>query len=308
MPGENVMPKADFMYKLFVDEVVKKLVDEQTVWEGLLSKQKVDALHVRYYKEQYLDIETPNDSDMSRPIDPYLRSPAFRAPGAAYPHTTFGEPKEYSLGLYQLALEVDIPEEAQQFVELENRIVKAQQKLANSFASKVNMVLGNAITENWTGSSINVVSISSGAEWSVGATSSAVRPIKDILDAVEKVEDVPGYAYKVSGIWVSKQSYFDLRLWLAEKNINYADKPLDIAPETRILAIEGYPVHSSNQVKRDTAVVADFKACGVLFEARPFRTSQYWSDETHVTHIQADRTFNFALTDPKAVCLIKNTA
>lgn len=304
MPAEQVMPRADFMYKLFVDENVKKLVEEQTIWEQKLGKTSVQAMNVRYYKEQYVDIETPNDSAMSRPIDPYLKSPAFRAPGGAYPHTGFGEPVEYNLGLYQLALEVDIPEEAQKYVEMENMIVRAQTKLGNAFGSKINSILGNAITENWTGSTINIVSLSAG-EWS-DPTATDCRPVKDILDAAESISDVAGYSYSPDALLLPKQSYFDLRLWIAEKNFQYGYR--EVGGETRVLDVEGYPVYSTNMVERGKGVMADFKACGTLFESQPFRTNQYWSDDTHVTHLQADRTFNFALTDPKAVCLLKGLA
>lgn len=304
MPAEQVMPRADFMYKLFVDQAVKTLVEEGTIWEKRLAKVNVGALNVRYYKEQYMDIETPNDSDMSRSIDPYLKSPAFRAPGSAYAHTGFGEPKEYNLGLYQLALEVDVPEEAQKYVEMENMIVRAQRKLGNSFASRVNSILGEAITENWTGSTINIVSLSAG-EWS-DPTASDCRPIANILAAAESISDVAGYSYTPDALLLPKQSYFDLRLWIAEKNFQYGYRTID--GETKVLDVEGYPVYSTNMIKRDYGVMADFKACGTLYEAEPLRVNQYWSDATHVSHIQADRTFNFALSDPKAVCLLKNLA
>lgn len=306
---EQVMPRSEFLYTTWVDKNIRQLVDSDLLWEKMLTKQSVNGLSVVYYKEQYVDIETPNDASMSNPIDEYLRAPSYRTPGAIFAHSTFGEPKEYNLGLYQMALEMDVPDEAQKYVEMENVILKTQKKLANSFASKVNAILGEKLTETWsaTPTSINSVTISSGAEWSVGPTASAVRPIKDILDAVEKIEDVAGYNYKASGILMSKQSYFDLRDWLAEKGYDYKEGKSLSGPETRVTEVEGLNVYSTNMVKRDYAIVGDFKMAGVLFEAEPVNTRQYYTDVNRSTHIQIARTFNFALTDPKAMCSIINT-
>ena len=307
--ADQVMPRSDFMYTTWVDKNIKKLIEDPMMWEGMLAKQSVNGLNVRYYREQYVDFETPNDDAMSNPIDEYLRAPNYRAPGGDFVHTTYGEPAEYNLGLYQIALEIDIPDEAQKYVEMENVILKAQSKLANSFASNVNQVLGNKLTDTWSTASslISHITISSGAEWSVGPLSASVRPIKDIIAAIEIVEDIAGYSYKPTGVWMSKESYFDLRLWCAEKGYEYKEKKDLSGAETKVLQIEGLPVYSSNMIKRDYAVVADFKAAGVLYEAEPVNTHQYYTDADRSTHIQISRTFNYALTDPKAVCTILNT-
>lgn len=304
-----VQPKSDFLNKVWVDNNLKQLVEEDLLWEKMLAHQSVDSPVVRYYREQYLDIATPNDSAMSRPIDYFLKSPGIRAPGGTFPHTGMGDPLEYSLGLYQLGLEVDITDEAQKYSQLENQIVKAQSKLANSFGSRVNEILGNALTENWTtsGSSINSISLSSGQVWS-SPTASDCRPIRDVIGALKKIEDVAGYAYKANAAMVSKDSYFDLRLWLAEHNYNYKDQTPFVGPATQVTQVEGIPFYSSNMVKRDYCLVGDMSACGTLYEAEPVTTNQYYTDEDHVTHIQMFRTFNFALTDPKALCLIVNTS
>lgn len=307
---EQVMPRSDFLYSKWVDKTIRQLVEEELLWERLLTKQPVNGLSVLYYKEQYLDIETPNDSAMSRPIDEFLRSPGYRAPGSTFPHTTYAEPKEYNLGLYQLALEIDIPDEAQKYVEMENTILKAQRKLGNSFASRVNALLGEKLTDSWSTAStvVNNITVSSGAEWSGGPTTSAVRPLKNILDAMEKVEDVPGYNYKADGLLVSKQSFFDLMEYVSEKGIDYKESVKLEAGRPTVGSILGLSVFATNQVKRDFAVVGDFKAAGVLFEAEAVTTRQYYTDVNRATHVQISRTFNYALTDPKAICVIVNVA
>jgi len=291
----------DFLNKVFVDKNVKTLVDEQTIWEQMLTKQPVDSLNVRYYKEQYIDIETPNDSAMSAPIDTNLKSPGYRAPGDLFPHTGFGMPKEYNLGLRQVALEVDVPDESAKYAEMVNLPLKAQQKLANSMASYINNVLGNAISENWTGSTVNTVTAS--VAW---GTYTSSTPIDDILAAEEKIEDISGYNYKVTSMLVSKQTYFDLRAYVAYKNLNYKYTVPVANGATEILQVEGIKVFSTNMVKRAVAILGDFKQCGTLFESEPLTTNKYYTDQDHVTHLQAYRTFNFALTDPKAICLIKS--
>lgn len=305
--AELAVPKADFLYRTFVDQNVKQLVEHEVIWEGMLTHQNVNALNIRYYREQYQDIETPNDTALGASIDTYLKSPNFRAPGATFPHTTFGEPKEYNLGLYQLGLEVDIPDETQKYVEFESQILRAQRKLANSFASRVNAILGGKLSEDWTASPSNIQVVTASAVWDV-PTASACNPVQDILNAAEKIESVAGYAYKADGVWMSKQSYFDLRSWLVYKNLSYTTRPIDVASPTEILMVEGFPVHSSNMVKQDFAIMGDFKQAGILFESEPLATRQYYTDADRVTHIQVNRTFNFALTDPKAICSLYNLA
>jgi len=303
--AEQVSQRADFLYREFVDTNVKQMVEADLLWEKLLVTQGINALNVRYYRETYVDIETPNDTAMSANVDTFLRSPGYRAPGGDFPHTTFAEPSEYNLGLYQMALEMDIPDEAQKYVELENTMLKGQKKLANAFSSKVNTILGNKLTDNWSPSNISAITLSSGQEWNTDPTASTVQPITSVLTAMETIEDISGYNYKPSGLLVPKQSYFDLRNWMAVKNYQY--KEVMIGPETKVISIEGLPVHVSNQVTRDKAVMGDFQAAGVLYEAEPMNTRQYYTDKDRTTHIQLSRTFNYALTDPKAICLIVNT-
>jgi hypothetical protein len=305
--AELAIPKADFLYREFVDQNVKKLVENETIWEGMLTHQSVNALNIRYFREQYVDIETPNDAVLGVPIDTLLKSPNYRAPGALFPHTTFGEPKEYNLGLYQLALEVDIPDETQKYVEFESQILRAQRKLGNSFASRVNAILGGKLSEDWTASPSNIQVLTASAVWDV-PTASTCNPVQDILDSAEKVESVAGYAYKPEGVYMSKQSYFDLRAWLVYKNLSYTTRPIDVAQKTEVLMVEGFPIHKSDMVKRDFALIGDFKQAGILYESEPLATRQYYTDADRVTHVQVNRTFNFALTDPKAICTIYNLA
>jgi hypothetical protein len=306
---EQQMPRSEFMYTTWVDKNVKQKAEAELLWEKLLTKQSVNGLNVRYYREQYTDIETPNDSDMGASIDEFLRSPGYRAPGGTFPHTTYGEPLAYNAGLYQLGLEIDVPDEAQKYVEMENVILKSQRKLANSFASRVNTILGNKLTDTWATASslIQHVTISAASEWSVGPLSASVRPIKDVLAARELIEDVPGYNYKPTGIAVSVQSHFDLLLWMAEKGYEYKEKLNLDSGATTVSRIEGLTLVATNQVKRDYAVVGDFKAAGVLFESEPTNVKQYYTPADRSSHVQISRTFTYALTDPKAICTILNT-
>lgn len=285
---EQQMPRSDFMYEPWVDKNIKQKAEAELLWEKLLTKQSVNSLNVRYYREQYTDIEGPNDSDMGASIDEFLRSPGYRTPGATFPHTTYGEPLAYNAGLYQLGLEIDVPDEAQKYVEMENVILKAQKKLANSFASRVNTILGNKITDTWATASslIQHVTISSGAEWSVGPLSASVRPIKDVLAARELVEDVAGYNYKPTGMAMSKQSHFDLLLWMAEKGYEYKENLKLDSGATKVDKVEGLTLVVTNQVKRDYAVVGDFKAAGVLYEAEPTHVEQYYTPADRSSHAQ----------------------
>lgn len=296
-----------WLNKIFVDKRIKQLIEEDFRWESYLTKQAVDSLIVLYYKEQYFVFETPNDAALGKTLDPKGRAPANRAEGGAFPHADISVPVEDNLRLYQLALEMDWTEEELKYQSLENRVLKKQERLSQYFTSEINTRLGNILTESWSTSptSIQQVSIASGDEWSLGPTDETVVPYKDILDAVELIDDVAGYDYSPTGMFVSKQSYYDLLLWLTAKDYQYQFQGLNTKHE--VLQFLGLDVIKTNMVKRDFAIVADFKACGILYESEPVRTHTYFTDEDHMHHAQIMRTFNFALTDPKAVCTIKNT-
>jgi len=300
-------PATPFLNKQFVDRNIKQLIEEQMVWEGLVQKQSVNALSVLYYKEQYFDIETPNDTAMSKTLDPNMRMPNYRAEHSRFPHADIGAPKEYNLRLYQLALEMDYSEEELKYADMENRVMKKQEKLANFFASHVNNLLGNILSENWsaTPSGIQYDAVASGDEWSLGATDSTVDPIRDIMNAVELIDDIGGYNYKPTMMLTSKQSYYDLLAWFVGKDYAYHfEQPYT---NKEVLMVLGLAVKPTNMVKRDFALVGDFKAAGIMFEAEPVETNTYYMDDTRDYHIQVTRRFNYALTDPKAICSIPNT-
>jgi hypothetical protein len=301
------LPNEAFLQKEFVDRNIKQLLEEDMIWEPYLSKQGTDSLVVLYYKEQYYDIETPNDAALGRTIDPEARTPQYRAEHSRFPHASAGIPKEYNLRLYQIALEMDYSEEEMKYADLENRVLKKQEKLANYFASYTNNLLGNTLTETWSTSpsAIQQVDVGSGDEWSLGPGDATVDPIKDIMSSIELIDDIAGYNYKPNVCITSKQSYYDLLLWFTAKDYAYSFEQPYTAKE--ILNVLGLKIVKSNMVKRDFAVVADFKSCGTLFEAEPVETRVYHMDETRDYHIQITRRFNFALTDPKAICTISNT-
>jgi hypothetical protein len=298
------LPNEVFMEKIFVDRNIKQLVEDELVWEKYLTKQVVGPNPVvLYYREQYFDVETPNDVALSKTLDPGMRTPAYRSEHGLFPHADAGVPKEYNLRLYQLALEMDYSEEEIKFAELENRVLKKQEKLANYFASHVNNLLGGILAETWSATPSGIQYITTSAVWSTYTSSD---PIKDIMDAIEKVDDVAGYNYKPDAMLCSKQSYYDLLLYFSEKNYEYMfDKP---NTRQEVLQALGLNIVKTNMVKRDYAMVGDLKAAGVLFESEPVETRVYFEDDTRDYHMQVTRRFNYALTDPKAICMIVNTA
>jgi hypothetical protein len=295
------LPNEKFLNKIFVDKNIKKLIDEKMFWEQQLTKQPIDSLTVLYYKEQYYHVETPNDSAMSRTMDPGELAPAPRAEHGHFPHADISPPKEYNLRIYQLALEMDWSEEEMKYASMENRVMRKQAALADYFGSYVNNVLGNTLSETWTASpsSIQVVTASNG--WNT--TTSSVT--SDLIGAQEKIDDLAGYAYSPGVVLMSKQSYYDVVDYLTNKNYEYSFAQPDTPKE--VLKHSGLNVIKTNMVKRDYALVADFKSCGILFEAEPVETHPYFTDEDRTHHVQMTRRFNFALTDPKAICMVYNT-
>lgn len=289
-----------FLNKIFVDKNIKMLVQEQPLWEAYMPKSSVDAQTILYYKEQYFDYTTPNDSALSRTLDPNQRAPAYRADEAEFMHADIGVPKEYNLRLYRLGLEMDFSEDEKRYAYLENRVVKKQEKLAIYFANEMNTIVGNALTETFsaTPSSINVVTASD--HWSHGPGSSSVNPVSDLLGCMEKIHDTPGFNYDATHIFLPVQSYYDLVDWMTQKNYQYTYQKLDGKPD--VMNALGLQVVKSNMVKRDMGVVADIRKAGTIFECEPLSTNVYYEDAKHKTHMQVWRMFNFALTDPKAIC------
>lgn len=295
-----------FLNKIFVDKNIKQLVEAELLWEKYLPKQAVDAISVLYYKETYFDIVGPNDSALSKTMDPKGRMAFYRAEGSGFAHTDYSPPTEYNLRLYRLGLEVDFTDDEKKFATLENRILKKQEKLANYFSGQINEILGNTLTETWsaTPSGIQYVAVGSGDEWSIGPGDATVLPVNDVLGAMEKIEDVAGYMYKANILMLSVQSYYDLLNWLTQKNYSYTYEKLDDSKD--VMKFLGLNIVKTNMVKRDFGIVADLGACGTLFETEPMNTHVYYTDKNRVTHVQAERFFNFALTDPKAVCTLVN--
>jgi len=297
------LPNERFLNKIFVDKNIKQLVEEDLLWEKYVRKQTIDSQVALYYREQYMDIETPNDAAFtSKVLDPFGARPGYRAEGAMFPHADIGAPKEFSIRLYQLALEIDYTEEEMKFATMENRVLKKQEKLANYFASSVNAILGDALTESWNPVNINEQPCSPTYEWD----GTNAQPVKDILGAEEKIADTPGFNYKPDTLFVTKQSYYDLLNYIVKNDYSFGYETLEGGKQ--ITKVLGHKVVVSNMVKRDKAVLADLRQAGIMFECDPFETEVYKTQEDRKYHIQATRRFNYALTDPKAVCLITNVS
>jgi hypothetical protein len=298
-------PNEAFLSNVVVMKTIKKPLEFGTFWENLgIPKVGATSDIIKYYKETYVDFETPNDAALGRTLDPKGRGPQRRAEGAEFPHAGISQPAEYSLRLYQMGLEMDYTEEELSKNELVNQVQRKTQKLGNFFASDMNMMLGNTLTENWTGtaSSIQAITLSSGAEWD----GTGSDPIKNILDAQEKIEDRGDYQYNPTTLLMSKGALYDLKLWAAKNDYELGyNKPTG---NPASLTIEGLTTQASNQVKRDFAIVADFANCGTVYEYEPIRSHKYFTDKDHVYHLQLMRSYNFAFTDPQAVCSIINVS
>lgn len=305
--GTMDFPNEKFLQKKWVQAYIKQKYEIAAIWEQHVTKQPTDALSVLYYQEDYVNIESPNDTALSNPIDTTLRRPAYRAAGGLFAKTEYSHIVEKNAGLHQLALQGSVTEEAKKYTSMEQPILRMQSKIADSMASEVNRIIGDVLTEEWSTSPTNIqqVGVSSGAEWSRHPSSSGIDPISDILDAIEKVEDLGGYNYTADTFGTSRQSWFDLRKWAYYNDYEFGYR--DWRAATTVNTIEGLNVFVSNQVKRDFAIVEDKKAACTLYEAQPLTTDTYFNKPTREYHFQAMRTLYPALTDPKAICTIKNT-
>ena len=299
-------PNAKYLNPLFVEKRVRELIDEDVLWEGYIPHQPIDAMTYGYYQETYIDIETPNDTALGRSTDPAGRKPSKRGEGGAYPKTGISQMSRKFVELSEDALAIDYLEEEAKYPALVNQIFRKQRKIAKQFASNMNISIGNSLTESWsaTPSSINYLAISSGNEWSNGPGDTTVDIIGDIIKAQEKIENVANYNYKPTALLVNKETYFDLAEFFTKKNYELKfNKPDTLNGQIPRLDL-GLAV--SNMVKSDYAVVADFASCGLFLESSPLRIETIEDEKTHRFTTQVDRTYGFALTDPKAICTIVN--
>jgi len=301
------LPNEAFLTKVSVDKTIKPVLDENVFWEKLgIPMMKVDSVIKIYHKETYVDFETPNDVALGRTVDPKQKAPGFRGEAGLFPHVGVSMPSEYTCRLYQQALEIDYSEEEMKLVDNINMVQRKTKKLANYFANDGNLILGGLLTENWstTPSSVQEVEVASGKEWSAAITAS--DPIKDLLDAQEKIDDLGQYSYRATNALMSKQSYYDLQYYFAKNDYQYSfNKPEDAMGGMKAMGLNILP---TNQVKRDFCMVCDFKNVGEIYQFEPLATNKYYTDADHMFHLQMYRTWAPAMTDPKACCLITNTA
>jgi len=293
---------------IFVDKKIRTIVDEETLWEKKLPHQTIDSMTYAYDQEQYLDIATPSDSARGRTLDPAGRKQTKRGEGGAYPKTGISSVLRKYLDLSEDALAIDYLEEEVKYPSKVIDIFRKQNKLARQFASGMNEYFGDALSASWaaTPSTINYVAISSGNEWSGGYADSTVDAIGDILDAIEKIENISTHAYKANELLVNKTSHFDLLDIFVKKNYELKfNKPDSLQGQIPGLGLS-YTV--TQMVKEDYAMVADFKSCGIVVESSPLRIETLEDKSTHRFSTQIDRTYGFALTDPKAICTIVNVA
>jgi hypothetical protein len=298
-------PNEQWLQSKFVENRVRGIIDAETLWEKLLVHQPIDSPTFGYYQEQYFDIETPNDAAKGRTLDPAGRKPVKRGEGGAYPRTGVSQAVRKFVELSEDALAVDYLEEELKYPAFVNQIFKKQNKIGKQFASNININTGNTLTENWsaTPSTIQYSAVGSGNEWSLGPGDTTVDIIHDVIAAQEKIENVPGYSYKATALIVNKDTLFDLKEFFTKKNFELGyNKPntFNQIPDLDINLVV------SDMVKADFAVMGDFAACGVFLESSPLRIETLENKETHKFTTQVDRTYGFALTDPKAICTISN--
>jgi hypothetical protein len=292
---------------IFVSNRVKSQIEPKMIWESMFPHETLPTPDYSYEIEQYVDIETPNDSAMGRTLDPKGRKQQKRGDSGLFPHTGMSGPKRAFLELNEEGLEIDYTDGERKYPGKAGKILKKQNKLGRQFASGMNSYFGDTITESWATSptGIQKLVISSGKEWSLGPVT-GVDPIKDVLDATEKIDTVgEQYGYKAATLMVNRESFYDLTYIFAKQNYELGfEKPdsfIGKIPQMDLtLAV-------SPMVKKDFAIVGDFASAGVVLESDPLQVETYETEENKIMHTRVFRTYGMAITDPMAICSIVNT-
>ncbi|MEI6795241.1 MAG: hypothetical protein WCK39_00100 [Methanomassiliicoccales archaeon] len=305
-----VMVNEPFLNKMVTEKTMRPILDAGVFWEQKLRVVPNAGLIRKYMKEQYIDFELPNDAATGRDafVEPRGRAPAWRSEGGEFAHADISQPKEFFCRLYQLGLEIDYTEEEMMYSDRINQVTRKTQKLANFFVGYENSIVGNVLTESWapSPSAIQHVAVSSGDEWGNGPADETVDPYKNILDAQEMIDDIDMYNYSANLLAISKQSFYDLKYIIGKRDYQYTMK--DLSNDMAGIKISGVDIVPSAHIKRDFGVMADYNACGEIYEAAATSTHKYYTDKDHIWHLQMMRTWNAVVTDPKAIVLFTNLA
>lgn len=185
-------------------------------------------------------------------------------------------------------------------------IARTLLRVARAVAKSVDDEIWDVLTESRTVVDINSIVIAAGNEWN-SATIANRDPIQDILNAIKEIQEdnydpLGGNGY----LLVNPKDYANL---LGNANVRNAGQfySPDVTKNGRVARLLGLSVIVSNSVTADYAAVVVGQECGTWVQAEALTVRTIIEEGISYT-IRAWELGVAQLTNPKAVCLITNTA
>lgn len=178
-------------------------------------------------------------------------------------------------------------------------------RVARAVAKSVDAEIWDVITESRSASNINSVTITAGDEWD-SATIANRDPIQDILNAKKAIAEQNYNPDRGGYLLVNPKDYANL---LGNANVRNAGQFYtdEVTRNGKVGRILGLNVVVSNSVTADYAAVVIAKEAATWKEAKPLTVVTIENPGIGYT-IRAWEVGTCQLKNPKAVCLISNTA
>lgn len=176
-------------------------------------------------------------------------------------------------------------------------------RIGRAVAKSVDDEIWRVLSEGQSPSTINSVSITAGNEWD-SATVANRDPVQDILNAKKEIA-VDNYDPEGAFLILSPKDYANL-LGNDKISNNPSFRAADVISNGAVGKVLGLTIIVSNSVTASYAMVAVPSECATWVESVPLQTHVI-DDPGIKKTIRAFEMGTTQLTNPQAVCLIKNT-
>lgn len=267
-----------------VDKVIKGLATPKFVMKQVCMTPKSNAWQESYYRES--DLELTAATKIARM--------------AAFPQESpLWEKRSAYMG--KAGLEVEV---AHEDVLLDNIdvIARSQLRVSRAVVKAVDTLIWNTLSENRSVADIQTVAVPVNSEWD-SLTRANRNPQDDIGDAVQLLAEKN---YDADTVIFNPKDYWNV---VTNDNIlgSFNQDMSSALVNGRVGKLLGLNVLVSNVVTADYAMVLQSKVCATYRTAEGLRTAvKYEEGIKHV--IRAWEIGTPFVTDPKAICLITNTA
>lgn len=222
--------------------------------------------------------------------------------GSNFPQYTIGW-QEVTVKIVKHGLEENIPWEdiLSDTINVQTRtVIRLTEGVVKSVDDDIYDVLSDT---NGTGSGDVIQSFAiAGRQWNV----SSAAIIDDLMQASELISTNGNYDTSNLIAFVSPKDHRSIKNYLADKGAQWQGIATDVATNGRVGKVAGITLVESNSVPASFALVVKPKTCATWKELVSLRSTTI-DDPYKSLKIRVVEEGVVELTDPKAICLIKNT-